>query len=152
MPERWQTPRPARSETLNPSRAALRMMEQENRRYPANAFVEVPREEWPGCPPPKLFRALRSRDFMVQVYQEGDGVIRLSVHRCAYDDKSGRWKDGISWDDLQHIKTLAGYGDLPAVEIYPPLSDEVNVANIRHLFILPEAPVFMWTKGEGTGG
>ncbi|HKY81686.1 MAG TPA: hypothetical protein VJM09_09455 [Sphingobium sp.] len=146
MRERWQTPRPARSETLNPSRAALKMMEQENKLYPATAFVDVPRVEWPANPPSGLIRALRSRDFMVQVYEEEGGILRLSVHRCAYDGATGRWKDGISWDDLQHIKTLVGYGNMPAVEIYPPIADEVNVANIRHLFILPKAPAFMWTK------
>ena len=150
MRERWTPPRPARSEVLNPSRAALKLMDRENALYPVNALAVVPQAEWPCNPPPKLVMALRSRDFMVQVYDEDGGVIRLSVHRCAYDSNVGRWKDGISWDDLQHIKTLAGFGDRPAVEIYPPIADEVNVANIRHLFILPEAPAFMWQKREGS--
>ncbi len=147
MTARWSPPNPPATDRMHPSREALREIERENRRYPVNAFVEVPREQWPGNPPPRLIRALRSRDFMVQAYDEAAGIIRLSVHRCAFSIATGRWKDGIRWDDLQHIKTLAGYGDMCAVEIYPPLADEVNVANIRHLFILPEPPAYMWTKG-----
>lgn len=146
MSEVWITPRPPRSERLNPPREVLKAMEVENRSYPANRFVEVPREDWPMNPPARLVRALRSRFFSVQVYREDDGVMRLSIHRNAYDRRQGRWKDGISWDDLQHIKTLVGYGDRAAVEVYPPLAYEVNVANIRHLFIFPEPPAFMWRK------
>jgi hypothetical protein len=144
--ERWSPPKAKHGEILRPSRQALKSMERENALYPANQFVDVPRVLWPSDYAPNLMRALRSRDFMVQVYGEKDGVIRLSIHRCAFDRDAGRWRDGISWDDLQHIKTLCGFGDCPAVEIYPPLADEVNVANIRHLFVLPEAPSFMWTK------
>jgi hypothetical protein len=147
--ERWSPPRPPRSEDLNPSRAALRQMEQENRRYPVNSLAEVPRTEWPPRSPEKLIRVLRSRDFMVQVYQEAGNIVRLSVQRCAYDTATGRWKDGISWDDLQHLKTLAGFADQAAVELYPPLASEVNVANLRHLFVLPEPPTFMWKNGKG---
>lgn len=142
----WLTPRPKSNERMNPSREVLRAMEIENRTFPVNKFVEIPREEWPHRPPPGIVRVFRSRHFMVQVYQENDSVIRLSVHRAEFDRKQGRWKDGISWDDLQHIKTLVGYGDMAAVELYPPLASEVNVANIRHLFILPEPPTFMWRK------
>ena len=122
MSKVWITPRPPRSDRLNPSREELKAMEVENRSYPANRFVEVPRKDWPMNPPARLVRALRSRFFSVQVYREDDGVMRMSVHRNAYDRRHDRWKDGISWDDLQHIKTLVGYGDRAAVELYPPLS------------------------------
>jgi hypothetical protein len=59
---------------------------------------------------------------------------------------TGRWLDGITWDELQHLKMLAGYGDRVAVEIYPPDSEVVNIANIRHLWLLNEVPTFMWQR------
>lgn len=47
-------------------------------------------------------------------------------------------------------QSAAGYGDRDAVEAYPKNSDVVNVANIRHLWILPnhaDLPVFWRKKG-----
>ncbi|MEA3715886.1 hypothetical protein VBL48_16495 [Enterobacter hormaechei] len=83
--------------------------------------------------------------FLVQEFQEGNGVIRLSVNTTSIAS-SGRWKDGISWDALQEIKSAVGYGDRDAVEIYPRNSDVVNVANMRHLWITPEPISFAWRK------
>jgi hypothetical protein len=77
------------------------------------------------------------------------GMLRLSVNRTELD-ASGNWKDGITWDELQAIKSAVGYGDRDAVEAYPKNVDVVNVANIRHLWILPNhaaLPVF-WRKKE----
>lgn len=140
-------PPPDRTNRLNPSREQLREMEIENRRFPVDRLVEIPRDEWPAAGVTlKHVRVCRSRDFLIQVFAEPNDVIRLSVQRCAFDRKTGRWKDGISWDDLQHLKKLAGYGDRAAVELYPPDSEMVNVANLRHLWILPEAPEFMWRR------
>ena len=59
---------------------------------------------------------------------------------------SGRWKDGISWDALQEIKSAVGYGDRDAVEIFPAQKDLVNVANMRHLWIVPESIPFAWRR------
>ncbi|MGL0761287.1 DUF4222 domain-containing protein [Citrobacter freundii] len=59
---------------------------------------------------------------------------------------SGRWKDGISWDALQEIKNAVGYADRDAVEIYPAQKDVVNVANMRHLWIVNEPLNFAWRK------
>ncbi|HID9686324.1 TPA: DUF7694 domain-containing protein [Citrobacter amalonaticus] len=72
-------------------------------------------------------------------------VIRLTVNTTSIAS-SGRWKDGISWDALQEIKSAVGYGDRDAVEIYPRDSDVVNVANMRHLWITPEPISFAWRK------
>lgn len=44
------------------------------------------------------------------------------------------------------IKRQLGYGDFDAVEVYPKDNDVVNVANIRHLFILNEPLPFIWRK------
>jgi hypothetical protein len=138
-------PQPERTNRLNPDKEQLRQLDRDNLRYPFDRLVEQPRDKWPvEAVSHKHIRVLRSRDFLVQVLQEADGVLRLSIQRTAFDKASGRWKDGIGWDDIQHLKTLAGYGDRPAVELYPPDANVVNVANIRHIWILPEAPSWMW--------
>jgi hypothetical protein len=143
---RWKDclPRPSEKGRLVVSKQMLRVMERENLRYPIDQLVDVPQGEWPAGA--KHARVLRSRDFLVQVFQEPNDVLRLSITRAALDPETGRWKDGISWDDVQHLKTLAGYGDKTAIEIYPPDSDVVNVANVRHVWIVPEAPAFMWRR------
>lgn len=139
-------PKPKAGERLNPSREQLRFMDRENKTFPVDRLVEIPRNEWPVKQHAKLSRVLRCRDFLVQVFAEPNDVLRLSIQRCAFDRTSGRWKDGITWDDLQHLKTLAGYGDRVGLEIYPPDRDMVNVANLRHLWIVPSAPEFMWRR------
>ncbi|HEY8604710.1 DUF7694 domain-containing protein [Tsuneonella suprasediminis] len=139
-------PKPKGGERMNPSRDELRFMDRENKKFPVDRLVEIPREEWPIRQPAKLIRVLRSRDFLVQVFAEPNDVLRLSIQRCAFDRKSGRWVDGIAWDDLQHLKTLAGYGERTAVELYPPDGDMVNVANLRHLWLVRDAPDFMWRR------
>lgn len=44
--------------------------------------------------------------------------------------------DGVSWDALQWVKGAVGYADCEAVELYPPDDRIVNVANMRHLWVL----------------
>lgn len=83
--------------------------------------------------------------FLVQEFQEDNGVIRLTVNTTSIGG-SGRWKDGISWDALQEIKSAVGHVDRDAVEIYPAQKDLVNVANMRHLWIVPESIPFAWRK------
>jgi|PlaIllAssembly_1097288.scaffolds.fasta_scaffold44816_6 hypothetical protein len=43
-------------------------------------------------------------------------------------------QDGIGWDVLQRIKNDLLGVDATAVEVFPPQSDVVNEANIRHLW------------------
>lgn len=90
----------------------------------------------------------RSRFFLVQVFDEGGGRLRLSVNRTDCD-KFGDYLDGITWDELQALKRQCGYGDRLAVEVYPPDADVVNVANIRHLFVIGAGdtlPAAWWRK------
>lgn len=137
---------------LNPSRAELRALERQNKQYPVDRLVDIPFEQWPVVAVnAKRTRVCRCQDFLVQIFREPEGVVRLSIMRTAFDTTTGRWKDGIGWDDLQQLKKLAGYGDKCAVELYPPDANIVNVANIRHLFILPEPPSFMWTSRPAGG-
>lgn len=128
-----------------PNAAQLRQMRKECQAYPAH-LVEIPREAWPNENPRGCFRVLRNRRFLVQVYRD-KGHIRLSVTRTEWDERVGRFRDDISWDHLQQLKREAGYGDQCAVEIYPPDEEIVNVANMRHIFLVPE-PDFMWRRGQ----
>lgn len=97
--------------------------------------------------PPGLQKVWRSSRFMAQLYHENGGV-RLSINRTAIDVVTGRWIDGITWDELQALKAQAGFGDRMAVEIYPADGHVVNVANMRHLWILDDPLPFAWKKGD----
>ena len=105
----------------------------------------VPVEEWlprwPFEPDRAPIECWRSRWFTVQVYAvPTDGAVRLSVQRT---DR----QDGISWDELQGVKAQIGRGDCWAVELFPPDERVVNVANMRHLWLLSAAPSFGWKRG-----
>ena len=101
-----------------------------------------------GAPVPASLREVwRSRKYLVQVHVVVGGVERLSVQRTELD-AVGRWRDGIPWEDLQRLKAECGRGGYAAVEIYPPDGDVVNVANMRHLWVLPFPPAFMWRQRE----
>jgi hypothetical protein len=121
---------------------ARRYLYEQNRKFISGHFSFVPRSEWPeghGLPD----EVYRSRDFLVMVYYTPGEPTRLSVCRAELGN-DGRWKDGITWDELQDIKRAVGYGHKCAVEVYPPGEDVVNVANMRHLWIY-DVP-FRWRK------
>ena len=91
-------------------------------------------------------RAWRSRGFLVQLHEAPDpALFRLSINRTSLLD-DGRWDDNISWDDIQRLKAEAGFAHMWAVECYPPDAAIVNVANMRHIFLLSEAPTFGWKR------
>jgi hypothetical protein len=112
--------------------------------FPAK-LTEIPRWEWPAAAPPdpKRMRIFQSRDLLVQEFFEGDQIVRLSVNvvRLRGD---GRWEDGITWDRLQAVKDALGYAERDAVEVFPAQRDLVNVANMRHLWVLPYRLPFAW--------
>lgn len=123
-------------------------LKRENKNWPSVLTV-VPRVDWPdmadrlpvGRQPIEVWR---SKTFLVQVYLQ-DGYERLSVLRTEFG-AGGRMRDGITWDELQRLKHQCGRGEKWAVEIFPADDKVVNVQNMRHLFILPEAPPFAWIK------
>lgn len=92
----------------------------------------------------KRINAFWSKRFMVQVFKE-ENNIRISINRIQVD-KDGNWLDGISWDELQHIKKKIGYGDRIAFEVYPKEKDIQNLTNMRHLWILEQDIKIGWTK------
>lgn len=115
-----------------------------NRHHPPQ-LARVPRDQWPASQHhPRMFAVWRSRGFLVQGFEEDDGIIRLSINRTQIDAKTGRWVDGITWDELQRLKAECGYGDRYAMEIFPADADVVNVANVRHLWLLTRPPAFAW--------
>lgn len=129
---------------INPNAAQLRQLKRDNLGWPTE-LVEIPWQEWPpisvdGC---LRIRALRSRQFLVQVFEEG-GTLRLSVNRTEWCERSRGWREDISWDDLQRLKREAGYADRWAVEVFPADSEIINVANMRHVWLLDQPPAFAW--------
>lgn len=129
-------------------REAERYMREQSKKYPAH-LIEIPRDQWPERAPPGLTTALRSRDFLVQVFaaERRPGVLaRMSISRTALNASGTRWEQGISWDELQRLKAEAGYADFDAVEIYPSAADVVNVANMRHLWVMAEPLPFKWSR------
>ena len=110
-------------------------------------FAEVPMEKWPvkgdENPPCKVFL---SDKFLVQLRQCGSiekSYKRITVNKVKRStSRLGHWDDGITWDELQQIKNAVGFADKWVVEIYPPESDLVNVANMRHLTVLDEKPFY----------
>lgn len=131
---------------MKPSAAQLRQLKRDNLAYP-EALVPIPQDQWP-VPPfiekrPRI-AVWRSRKFMVQAFDEGGGVTRLSINRTEWDERTGRFRDDISWGALQLLKLEAGFPNQWAVEVYPANTSVVNVANMRHLWLLPDAPPFAW--------
>jgi len=114
-------------------RAFRRYLYEQNKKF-GHVLSEVPREQWPEKAfDSKRVRVLRSRTHMDQVFDEGR-FFRLSICRTELDD-DGRWKDGMTWDELQRLKKEAGYGDKFAFEVFPADACLVNVANMRHLWV-----------------
>lgn len=126
-------------------RAAQKALAIENAKWPA-VLKEWPPEEWP-TPSATMRRVFRSKTFLVQEHAaDAPAIVRLSINRTAITN-DGEWVQGITWEELQRIKREAGYGDFDAVEVFPPESDVVNVANMRHLWILPAGTLaFAWRK------
>lgn len=129
--------------TIATTRNQRRQLERDNEKYPL-VLKDIPRSQWPD-PLSKHMRVLRSRNFLVQIFHApAPAVVRLSV--CRTSIAGDRWKDGITWDELQQIKHECGYGDWDAVEVYPADENVVNVANMRHLWIMAEPLEFAWRK------
>jgi hypothetical protein len=125
-------------------RAAAKYIERESRKF-GDEFVVVPIGD--AMAPPGQTRALRNRKFLVQEFLPEIGTedmvkARLSVNIIALN--GDRWLDGIAWDELQAIKDALGYQAFDAVEVYPRATDKVDVANMRHLWVLAGLLPFAW--------
>lgn len=131
---------------MRTSRAERRYLAAENRKQSA-VLSRVPEEQIPreNSPIPRERQPVevwRSQEFLVQVFNAGGGIERLSVIRSRHDGEN--WGQDISWEDLQRLKSECGRGERDAVEIFPRDGDVVNVANMRHLWVLPGPLPFAW--------
>jgi hypothetical protein len=79
-----------------------------------------------------------------------DVLVRLSACRTDWVARQNRWAEIDGWDTMQRIKNECGYGDFDAVEVYPRDADLVNVANMRHLWVLKRPLGFAWRSGSNT--
>lgn len=129
------------------TREQRRQLERDNAKRPLQ-LEEIPRAEWPesmASRPGGPSRVWRSRGFLVQCFTApAPALWRLSILRTSL--KGDRWTDNITWDEIQRLKAEAGLGDAWAVEVFPPDREVVNVANIRHIWILESAPAYAWRK------
>lgn len=137
--------------SIQASRSQRRELARQNAKLPKELQL-VTLDRWPeglAGRPNAPSAVWRSRDYLVQLYRcPPPAMARLSVLRTTL--QGDRWQDGISWDDLQRLKAEVGLADVWAVELFPAEADVVNVANIRHLWLLPEAPAYGWREGNPT--
>ena len=89
-------------------------------------------------------RAWRSRTHLAVLYIDRYRL-RLTVQRTKLR-ADGYSEEGITWDDLMRLKREAGFGEQWAVECYPPDAEVVDVASMRHLWLLSDEPVVGWKK------
>jgi len=130
---------------MNPiTREQRRQLARDNAKQPL-VMTLVPVQLWPANRPSNVIESWRSRDFVAAVYQEADGVERISINRTEMNG-ADRWQDGITWDDMQRIKREIGRGNCYTIEIFPCDKDVVNVANMRHLWVLREPLNVGWFK------
>ncbi|PMS91933.1 DUF7694 domain-containing protein [Vibrio parahaemolyticus] len=121
---------------------------------PLKPFKKLPQSEWsrikPGNTAPN--QVWLSAQYLVQEFNEKEGVVRLTISSTKH--KNGIWKDGLTWDELYAIKNAIGYSNRLALEVFPEVKNLVNVANMRHLFIIPDEsrPSFAWTRNVGSIG
>jgi len=127
------------------SRIRQAYLREQNKAY-GLLFVRIPEEQWPKTEP-RPVECFRNSQFLVQIFAHEDGASRMTICRTVIGD-DGMWKDGIAWEELQSVKNQCGYAHCWAVEIFPPSQEVVNVANMRHLWLLPEAPSFAWKRKE----
>lgn len=124
-----------------------RQLREDNRKFDSWVFRELRVDLMKpimGGPLPE--QAFRSREFLVQVFDEGTGWKRMSVNKAELME-NGHWKDGTTWEELMRIKSLIGFDDWWGVELLPPSQHTVNVANMRHVWLC-RTPCFPhWEKG-----
>lgn len=138
-------------EILSASRTKRRLLRKESRAFPKN-LVRLKPEAYAHISarlPITPDEVWRNNEFLVLVFYEKERVERLSV--CRTDIDGDQWKAEISWDDLQSLKSQCGRGAHDAVEVYPADADVVNVANMRHLFVLPEPFALTWRQNHSDG-
>ncbi len=132
------------------TRAKRQHLREQNRLYSAT-LQAIPPDQWPTglgeTANTRTEAVWRSCHFLVQVVWEKDSACRrLTVNRTALNAAGSGWEENITWDELMEIKRQTGHSNTWAVEVYPSDTQIVNVANMRHLFLLDEAPAQAWKR------
>lgn len=111
-------------------RALQRKFERDSKSWPEELKLvdsgDLPEGEHAG-----LIELWRSSTFLVQVHEHNEAVLRVST---ATVDKQ-KIPDRLPWPVLQRLKREIGRGDWEAVEIFPADADQVNVDDMRHLWV-----------------
>lgn len=118
-----------------------------------DSFQEVPKEKWPtNTDNTTVLKVFFNKNFLVQIIDDRNGYNRITVSKTKSKMIRGIrvWMDGITWDELQSIKNAVGYENSWCVECFPPENKIINVANMRHLWILPEVPKYCWNWNKET--
>jgi hypothetical protein len=115
-------------------------------------MTEIPRARWPvhylndPSAPTKVYESSR---YLAQLYDagglEGRAAMRLSICRVTLKD-DGRWEEDLQWSELMQVKRECDFGDWYAMEVYPADADIVDVANMRHLWILATPLSIGWFR------
>ena len=137
--------------SLNTTKQQRHALREANKHY-SSTLEPIPFDRWPTPTPYGLKNVYRSNRYLVQVYMEFRHGVDYRVTISRTDIDGGRWKDGISWEELQGIKDSIGFADHDAVEVFPVRRDVVNVANMRHLWIMSSPLLFAWRKQEKEHG
>lgn len=116
-------------------------LKKDNKKRP-EILTQVPESKWPSNRESKRIKVWISKKYLVQEFIETD-AIRITINRTTIN-KDNNWNDKISWDELQNIKNEIGYGNHYAIEIYPPDHDVINVANMRHIWVLDQPLAIGW--------
>jgi hypothetical protein len=123
-------------------------------------LTAVPAERWPpqrtATPGTDRLGVFESKQYLVQVFSEPNvsvgsetfELFRITVCRVVLN-KNGRFQDDIAWSELQAIKNEIGFGNHYAVEIYPRGVDLVDVANMRHLWVIDRPLPIGWFASVG---
>ena len=108
--------------------------------------LEIVPETDPNIPysshPQDIEHIYRSKKYTVILWKIGVGFNgynfgqRFSISRNEWDSKDRRYKDGLTWDEIMDIKREMGFGERTAIEYYPADSETINVANMRHIFLV----------------
>lgn len=126
------------------NRSQRRALERVKRQLIASYPDELTRvdENDPNMPytshPQDLDCVWRNKKFTVMVWNLPAGK-KLSISRNTWDSHTRRYTDGITWDEIMEIKRCCGFGERNAIEFYPPDSEVINIANVRHIWLLPNS-------------
>ena len=107
--------------------------------------LEIVRENDPNIPysshPQDIEHIYRSKKYTVILWKQGiDPTLlmgqKISISRNEWDSKSRRYVGDIVFDEIMEIKREMGLGEEKCIEFYPKDSELVDLANMRHIWVI----------------